>query len=101
MMRRCCERWSRPLERARMVQMRDARAISLAGIYDFNVHHDQILVPVLQRHWAIAERTDLDPDARKAQESILAHIERVARVASRRDRYAAKAEPSEHCDDER
>ena len=34
-----------------------ARAIARAGIYDFEIHHDQILVPVVLRHWGIEDLT--------------------------------------------
>ena len=32
-----------------------ARAIAKAGIYDFQIHHAQILVPVVLRHWGVEE----------------------------------------------
>ena len=34
-----------------------ARAIAKAGIYDFQIHHGQILVPVVLRHWAVEDVT--------------------------------------------
>ena len=30
-----------------------AAAIAQAGVYDLAIHHDQILVPMLLRHWQI------------------------------------------------
>jgi acyl-[acyl-carrier-protein] desaturase len=60
-----------------------ARAISRAGIYDFRVHHEQILVPVVGRHWAIESWTGLSAAAERARDSILNHVEKVGRVASR------------------
>jgi acyl-[acyl-carrier-protein] desaturase len=60
-----------------------ARAISRAGIYDFRVHHEQILVPVVLRHWAVASRTDLTAEAARARDAIVAHVDKVGRVAAR------------------
>ena len=60
-----------------------SRAISRAGIYDFRVHHEQILVPVVLRHWAVSARGDLSPEAQRAQVSIVAHVDKVGRVAAR------------------
>ena len=46
------------------------RSSPSAGIYDFAVHHDQILVPVVLRQWRIAELTGLD-DAGEARDRLL------------------------------
>ena len=67
-----------------------AKAISKAGIYDFRVHHEQILVPVVLRHWAVAQRTGLTPEAQQAQERIVAHVDKVGRVAARLGERAAE-----------
>lgn len=73
-----------------------ARAIAKAGIYDFQVHHDQILVPVVINHWQIEELEGLTPEAEQARESVVTYIERVGkaakRLAERRDRQAAREE---------
>lgn len=71
-----------------------SRAISKAGIYDFRVHHEQILVPVVLRHWAVADRTGLTPEAERARDSILAHVDKVGRVAARLAARAAEATPA-------
>jgi acyl-[acyl-carrier-protein] desaturase len=60
-----------------------ASAIAAAGIYDFVIHHDQILVPVVLRHWRVAELEGLSPDAEAARERLLERIERIGRVARR------------------
>jgi acyl-[acyl-carrier-protein] desaturase len=62
---------------------RHARAIARAGIYDFMVHHDQILVPVVLRHWAVESRSGLSPEAERARDSLLRHIERIGRAGRR------------------
>jgi acyl-[acyl-carrier-protein] desaturase len=75
-----------------------ARAISNAGIYDFGVHHDQILTPVIKRFWGLEKITGLNAEAERARESLLEFIARMGKVARRRaDRVAAAADalPSE------
>ena len=70
-----------------------ARAIARAGIYDFQVHHDHILVPVVMRHWGIANLTGLTPEAEQARDGLVHYIERVGkagkRQAERRERMLA------------
>ena len=60
-----------------------SREIARAGIYDLAIHHDQILQPVVMRHWNIAELTGLNADAEKAREALIKRIERVGKVAVR------------------
>jgi acyl-[acyl-carrier-protein] desaturase len=61
-----------------------AKAIARAGIYNFEIHHDQILVPVVLRHWNLEGLTGLSAEAERARDSVLERIERIAR-AGRRD----------------
>ncbi len=69
-----------------------ARAIAREGIYDFAIHHDQILVPVVLRDWKLEELTGLSDEAELARDRVLAHIERVRRVGERqRDRQLTNA----------
>jgi acyl-[acyl-carrier-protein] desaturase len=70
--------------------------IANAGIYDLQIHHEQILVPVVLRLWKLESLTGLTDEAERARDHALAHIERVGRVgralAKRRDaRTAADA----------
>ncbi len=60
-----------------------SKAIAAAGIYDFVLHYEQILVPVVLQHWNIAEIEGLDAEAEQARERILAYITKIARVAER------------------
>lgn len=60
-----------------------SRIIADAGIYDFQIHHDQILQPVVIRHWNIEALTGLTDEAERARESCLKHITKVGRVAKR------------------
>jgi acyl-[acyl-carrier-protein] desaturase len=61
-----------------------AAQIADLGIYDFAAHHDQVLVPVVLRHWAIEAIEGLDAEAERARERTVAHITRVGGVARRR-----------------
>jgi acyl-[acyl-carrier-protein] desaturase len=60
-----------------------ARAIARAGIYDFAVHHDQILVPVVLRTWAIESLTGLTAEADAARQSLITRVARVGRAGRR------------------
>lgn len=70
-----------------------AKAIAKAGIYDFALHHDQILVPVVLRHWGIESLDGLTPEAEEARAALVKRIERIGRAgrrfASRREELAA------------
>ncbi|MBA3606586.1 MAG: acyl-ACP desaturase [Acidimicrobiia bacterium] len=70
-----------------------ASAIAKAGVYDLAIHHDQILVPVVLRHWDVEQVTGLDDDAERSRDRLLARLaksERVARrVTARRERQLA------------
>jgi acyl-[acyl-carrier-protein] desaturase len=72
-----------------------AVAIAKAGIYDLGLHHNQILVPVVLRHWRIADLEGLTPEAEQARESALGYIDRVGAIARRqaekREREQAEA----------
>ena len=69
-----------------------AAAISKAGIYDLAIHHDQILVPIVLRHWALESLTDLDDDAERSRDRLLARLAKSERVARRvAERRAALA----------
>ncbi|HEX2064740.1 MAG TPA: acyl-ACP desaturase [Acidimicrobiales bacterium] len=73
-----------------------AVAIAKAGIYNLSLHHDQILVPVVLRHWRVDQAEGLSPEAEEARERVLAHIERVENVAKRQaERQARDAAASE------
>jgi acyl-[acyl-carrier-protein] desaturase len=70
-----------------------ARAIAKAGIYDFLVHHEQILVPVVLRHWGVENLTGLSDEAERARDALLKRIDRIGkagrRLAARRDEQLA------------
>jgi acyl-[acyl-carrier-protein] desaturase len=66
-----------------------AAAIAAAGIYDFRVHYEQILLPVVLTHWGLESVEGLSPEAEVAREHALARIARLKRVADRIDAQAA------------
>jgi acyl-[acyl-carrier-protein] desaturase len=60
-----------------------AKAIARAGIYDFTIHHDQILVPVVLRHWNVEHLEGLDAEAEEARAALLKRIGRIGRAGRR------------------
>lgn len=70
-----------------------AFAIAKIGIYDFTVHHDSVLVPVILRHWNVESLEGLTPEAEEARAKLVKRMERMARVGrrftSKRDESAA------------
>src|SRR5205807_10292812 len=48
-----------------------AKAIADAGIYNFEIHYEQILVPVVLRHWRVESLTGLDDGAERARDALL------------------------------
>ena len=53
-----------------------ANAIADIGIYDFALHHDQVLAPVVLRHWNIEAIEGLDAEAERARVRTIEHIAR-------------------------
>jgi acyl-[acyl-carrier-protein] desaturase len=66
-----------------------AVAIAAAGIYDFRVHYEQVLVPVLMTHWKLESLEGLDEEADKARSHVLNWVARVRRVANRIEAQSA------------
>jgi acyl-[acyl-carrier protein] desaturase len=60
-----------------------ARAIADAGVYDFVQYHDQILVPVILKHWQIDHRQNLKSAAEAARDRLMRHMERMNQAAKR------------------
>ena len=60
-----------------------AASIAGAGIYDFRVHYEQVLVPVVMGHWKLESIEGLDADAERAREHLLNWMGRLRRVADR------------------
>jgi len=71
-----------------------AAAVAAAEIYDLAIHHDQILVPVVLRHWRVEEIEGLSPDAEAARGALLRRIERMGTIARRQaDRRVNQGTP--------
>ena len=53
-----------------------AKAIQMAkaGIYDLRIHHDQVVLPVLYKHWKIDQLTGLTEAAEEAREGITNYL---------------------------
>ena len=53
-----------------------AKAIQMAkaGIYDLRIHHDQVVLPVLYKHWKIDRLTGLTDAAEEAREGITNYL---------------------------
>ena len=53
-----------------------AKAIQMAkaGIYDLRIHHDQVVLPVLFKHWKIDQIADLTDEAKEAREGIMNYL---------------------------
>ncbi|MGH9249886.1 MAG: acyl-ACP desaturase [Acidimicrobiales bacterium] len=66
-----------------------ARAIARAGIYDFQIHHDQILAPVVLRQWGVEQLTGLTAEAERARDALLGRIARIGRAGRRLARHRA------------
>ncbi len=60
-----------------------ATAIAKAGIYDFGIHHDQILLPVVLRHWGIEDLDGLTAEAEAARDRLLTRIRRIGKAGRR------------------
>ncbi len=61
---------------------RHSRAIAAAGIYDLAIFHDQVLVPIVLRHWRLAELGPLTAEAARARDRLVAHVARIGRIAA-------------------
>jgi acyl-[acyl-carrier-protein] desaturase len=73
--------------RAKAVQM------AKAGIYDLRIHHDQVVIPVLFRHWRLADLTGLTDEAERARDGLVDYLRMLDTTATRFEekRVAARA----------
>ena len=66
-----------------------AKAIARHQIYDLQIHHEKILVPVVLNHWKVEELDGLTPEADAARDKLVERIGRIGKAARRlRDRAA-------------
>ena len=68
-----------------------AKAIARAGIYDFSVHYEQILVPVVLRHWNVE---GLDRPHARSRSAPRRTLERIERIGTLGRRDGSPARPS-------
>jgi acyl-[acyl-carrier-protein] desaturase len=66
-----------------------SRRIAKAGIYDLQIHHEQILAPVVLRQWDAANIGGLTDEGAAAQERLMKRMATSERVAGR---YADRRE---------
>jgi acyl-[acyl-carrier-protein] desaturase len=69
---------------------RKAAIIAKAGIYDLRIHHDEVIQPMM-RQWKVFERTDLDPAAEKARETLAQFLVELDAQATRQEEVRARA----------
>lgn len=60
-----------------------AKAMAQAGIYNLRIHHDQVLRPILDKHWKLADLHGLGDRAKQLRDEIYAFVARLDRVASK------------------
>jgi acyl-[acyl-carrier-protein] desaturase len=72
-----------------------ARLIAAAGIYDVEIFHEQVLVPVVRNHWRVESLQGLSGEAERAREQVLGHLDRLGRVAARYASRRAEAAEAE------
>ncbi len=71
-----------------------AALIAQAGIYDLQIHHEQILAPVVMRQWDAANITGLSGEGAEAQERLMKRMAKSEKVAKRyAEKRAATAGP--------
>jgi len=69
-----------------------SRRIAKAGIYDLQIHHEQILAPVVLRQWDASNIGGLSGEGAAAQEKLMKRMATSERVAKR---YAEKRDKAE------
>jgi acyl-[acyl-carrier-protein] desaturase len=60
---------------------RHAQVIADAGIYDLEIHHDHILVPVILRAWQLEALEGLSAEAEEARARLVKRLSRIEKVA--------------------
>lgn len=60
-----------------------AKSIAEAGIYDMQIHYEQILLPVLFKHWHLDELEGLTPSAEQSRDRIMIYLGRMAKKIAR------------------
>jgi acyl-[acyl-carrier-protein] desaturase len=58
-----------------------AITIASAGIYDLRIHRDQVLQPVLMKHWKLHELRGLSEEAQRSRDELVAFVEGLGQPA--------------------
>jgi acyl-[acyl-carrier-protein] desaturase len=72
---------------------RHTAIIAKAGIYNLAIHHDQILEPIVLRHWNVAGLTGLTDEGERARDRLMAHVARIGRIVARLAARGAQPQP--------
>lgn len=67
-----------------------AKKIAQVGIYNFQLHYDQILAPIVLRQWRLEDLTGLNEEGELARERTLAYLNKMARVVQRMNEREAE-----------
>jgi acyl-[acyl-carrier-protein] desaturase len=60
-----------------------AAAIAREGIYDFAVHYDTVIAPVVLKHFDVEHMEGLSPAAESARDDLMSFVERLERFSRR------------------
>ena len=60
-----------------------ATAIAAAGVYNLEQHYEQILVPVVLKHWKVEQLEGLTPEGEQARDRLVRKIASIGKVARR------------------
>ncbi|MGI8776005.1 MAG: acyl-ACP desaturase, partial [Acidimicrobiales bacterium] len=60
------------------------------------LHHDQILVPVVMRHWKLTDLEGLSPEAEQARDRLVSFIGRMGSIARRLEAKRARERSGDH-----
>jgi acyl-[acyl-carrier-protein] desaturase len=69
-----------------------ASQIAKAGIYDLRIHHDDVLLTILLRHWKLDRLTGLTEEAEEARDRILVYLGRLDATAKKHEEKRAAAD---------
>jgi acyl-[acyl-carrier-protein] desaturase len=75
-----------------------AKRMAAAGVYNFRIHLEQILTPVLLSHWRLKELDGLSDEAKLARDEIVAYMERLERVGAKLDLPRGPVDQADHLD---
>jgi len=72
-----------------------AVAIAAAGIYNFRVHCEQVLLPLVMMHWRLESIEGLNANGERARHHLLSWMARMQRIADRMEAQSAEGRAAE------